>query len=183
MLPLGAPTNAVDGAQAAASVTTVEDWRALTTRRLWLEQTGNVDDPELTAALAGHGAVLPALPRPADREPWTGRWCGRCGRRCGGTCCATCGGSARTRTGSAPGPADHLAPEGPLPPVRIGDQAYGLLPTSGMSRWRTPAAGGPRAACAERIAAAAAGAAGPGRDAAPGAAGRRSARDTATLLD
>lgn len=35
---------------------------------------------------------------------------------------------------------DHLAPEGPLPPMRIGDTPYGLLPATSLRRWR--AAGG-----------------------------------------
>ena len=151
VLPLGAPTNAVDGAQAAALGHSVEDWRALTTRRLWLEQTGNVDDPELTAALAGPAAVLPALPRPADREPldrmlvralWPALY-GHLLRDVWGL------GEDADRLGAWAG--DHLAPEGPLPPLRIGTQAYGLLPTSAMSRWRTSVAEGPGAACAERI--------------------------------
>jgi hypothetical protein len=31
---------------------------------------------------------------------------------------------------------DHLAPEGPLPPMRIGDTPYGLLPATSLRRWR-----------------------------------------------
>lgn len=30
----------------------------------------------------------------------------------------------------------HFAPEGPLMPLRIGDQPYGLLPVTALSRWR-----------------------------------------------
>ncbi len=30
---------------------------------------------------------------------------------------------------------DHLLPEGPLPPIRIGDQPYGVLPVTSLARW------------------------------------------------
>ena len=35
---------------------------------------------------------------------------------------------------------DNLAPEGPVPPVRIGDQPYGILPVTTLAGW-TAAAG------------------------------------------
>ena len=34
----------------------------------------------------------------------------------------------------------HFCPEGPLMPLRIGDQPYGLLPVTALSQWRTPSA-------------------------------------------
>lgn len=37
---------------------------------------------------------------------------------------------------------DHLAPEGPVPPIRIGDQPYGILPATSLARW-APAPGDP----------------------------------------
>jgi hypothetical protein len=34
----------------------------------------------------------------------------------------------------------HFCPEGPLMPLRIGDQPYGLLPVTALFQWRTPSA-------------------------------------------
>ena len=31
---------------------------------------------------------------------------------------------------------EHLAPEGPLPPMRVGDTPYGLLPATSLRRWQ-----------------------------------------------
>ena len=46
---------------------------------------------------------------------------------------------------------EQLRPEGPLPPVRIADQPYGLLPAAAMTRWRPDPEEGDAAACEERM--------------------------------
>ena len=63
-LPLGAPTNAVDGAQAANLAHDASDWRTVARNRLRQRQSGAVVETDLTRSLAGLGADLPAMPAP-----------------------------------------------------------------------------------------------------------------------
>lgn len=145
-LPLGAPTNAVDGAQAASLGHGAADWRPVAARRMRA-----VAARELGLALAGDAEALPAVPS-ADglvdldqvlvRALWPALW----------------GHHLRDRWGFgdqsdrlAAWAADQLRPEGPLPPVRIADQPYGLLPTSRMTSWRPAAEEGDLAACEARM--------------------------------
>ena len=45
----------------------------------------------------------------------------------------------------------YLRPEGPLPPIRIDQQPYALLPTSALSQWKVSGEEGPLAQFEERV--------------------------------
>lgn len=144
VLSPGAPTNAVDGKQAADLATGPETWRVVAQQRLaqTLEAWPGLD---LGFYLAGAEANLPAVPQ-GQRLPeidqvvvgalWPALW----------------GHFARDLWGWGP-QADRmgmwahsfLRPGGPLPAIRIDTQPYGLLPTSALSRWKA-AAGEPELA-------------------------------------
>jgi hypothetical protein len=134
VLSLGAPTNTIHGVAAADLGNDQEDWRAITANRL----TGQVPPPlvQLSQTLLGDGSVLPALPGGARddvqesqrlaRALWPALW------------------GFHERDFWQQGDAadllglwawDNLWPEGPLPPLRIDDQPYGLLPTTALADW------------------------------------------------
>lgn len=46
---------------------------------------------------------------------------------------------------------ENLYPEGPLPPLRIGTQPYGLLPVTSLSNWEVSASEGDRAQVEDRL--------------------------------
>jgi hypothetical protein len=146
VLPLGAPTNAVDGAQAASLGHDAEDWRHVAAQRL----AGGTDG-QLGRALTGDATALPTVPRGAGvdgldgalvRALWPALW-GHHLRDVWGF------GDDADRLGAWA--ADHLRPEGALPSVRIADQPYGLLPAASMDRWRVAAEEGATAACEPRM--------------------------------
>lgn len=136
-LPLGAPTNAVDANQAASLGHDPEEWRHVAMRRLHAAVNMLIDDPGLSRALAGPDGDFPAVPRGDDRAAldrtmigglWSVLW-GHAFRDLwsGVEGADQLGAFAR----------EHLRPEGPLPPIRVGRQAYGLLPTSEHAAWQT----------------------------------------------
>lgn len=134
-LPLGAPTSAVDANHAASLGNDPEEWRNVVRRRL----NAGTDDQDLSRVLAGRDAEFPALPRGDDGAAldrilvnglWTVLW-GHAFRDLWG------GGEGADRLGIFAGA--HLRPEGPLPALRVGEQAYGLLPTSAFASWQTGA--------------------------------------------
>jgi len=150
-LPLGVPTNAVDGEQAASLGADAEEWRDTAVRRLQSRQFGTVADPQLSMSIAGADADLPAMPVPSTVPAldhalvsalWPALW----------------GHQIRDLWGCVDG-SDRLAawavryvrPEGPLPPIRIAEQPYGLLPTSAISKWETASEEGPLAEFEDRL--------------------------------
>lgn len=148
VLPLGAPTNAVDGTQAADIGENAAPWRAVARRRLRRRLDGIAEETELSRSLAGLGAELPAMPEPAEDDLR-----GLDGRLVGALWPVLWGHQLRDLWGCV-GLADrlggwarlHLRPEGPLPPIRIDRQPYGLLPTTALRRWQVAPEEGPDAA-------------------------------------
>jgi hypothetical protein len=132
VLPLGTSTNSVDGEPAADLARDPETWRLLVTDppvqpgteavSLALTGTlggisllpgGEVDDRPVNQALVA--ALWPTLWGHAVKDVWglsddafaIGLWA-----------------------------IDNLVPEGPVPPVRVGDQPYGILPVTSLGRWQ-----------------------------------------------
>jgi hypothetical protein len=149
-LRLGAATNSVRGAQGAELGRDPETWRLATIRRLVAGAvpggTVGIDSAQLDAAhaLIGAGAALPYVPGSSTdlrdaknfvRALWPTLW-GHYLRDIWGL------GDAAHEAGLWA--FDHLAPEGPLLPLRIDDQPYGLLPATSLSTW-TPAGTSPAA--------------------------------------
>ncbi|MBJ6613917.1 hypothetical protein [Streptomyces sp. I4(2020)] len=123
ILPLGAPTNTVDGHQAASLGHDPELWRPIAQSRL----------------RAGDSSDLPAFPRSSEPEDldaalvralWPALW-GHQMRDLWG-----CTDEADLLAAWA---GQYLRPEGPFPPLRISAQPYGLLPTAALRRWRITA--------------------------------------------
>lgn len=136
ILPLGAATNTVDGQKAADLCNAAAGWRQVVKRRLEQLAFGTFDDPVLSHSLAGSEATLPAFPR-AETIPdldhqlvsalWPALW---------GHQMRDLWGCLTEADRLASWAIRYLRPEGPLPPVRLGDQPYGLLPTSALTRWK-----------------------------------------------
>lgn len=142
VLRLGAPTNTVRGAAAASLGQDPADWRKVAQARLRQRL-----DPQQPAAMdAGRGvqqhlsgAALPFFPGAdlADeteeshrmvRALWPalwGHWLRDLWQQ----------GDDAYRAGFWA--MEHLYPEGPLAPLRIGDQPYGLLPVTALGQWET----------------------------------------------
>ncbi|TPG34199.1 hypothetical protein EAH80_11380 [Mycobacterium hodleri] len=132
VLPLGTPTNSVAGEPAADLARDPETWRLLVTdppvqpgteavslaltgtlAGISLLPGGEVDDRPVNQALVA--ALWPALWGHSLKDVWglsddafaIGLWA-----------------------------IDNLVPEGPVPPVRVGDQPYGILPVTSLGRWQ-----------------------------------------------
>jgi hypothetical protein len=135
-VPLGAPTNAVDGAQAADIHPSTASWRLVARRRMQQRRFHVLDEDALSRSLAGLGSGLPAMPVPdsiSDLDQalvlalWPVLW-GHQMRDLWG--CLEEGDQLAAWAGH------YLRPEGPLPPIRIDVQPYGLLPATALSGWR-----------------------------------------------
>ncbi|MEU4651711.1 hypothetical protein [Nocardia fluminea] len=144
LLPLGAPTNAVDGKLAASLGTDPGGWRDTAAFRVEGIQVNPLARP-----LTGSPDSLPAVPGSVGtldqllvRALWPALW---------GHQLRDVWGLREDSDRLGAWAADHLRPEGPLPPVRIADQPYGLLPASVMTGWRISAEEGEPAVCEERM--------------------------------
>ena len=146
-LRLGAPTNAVDGAQAAGRGPDAGSWWVTAADR----QLGRTEW-ELSRLLTGDDRALPAVPRAAGlrgldqvlvRALWPALW---------GHHLRDVWGFGEEADRLAAWAADNLRPDGPLPPVRIAEQPYGLLPVAPMAQWRPAAEEGDTAQCEGRFA-------------------------------
>jgi hypothetical protein len=152
VLPLGAPTNAVDAVQAANLGHDAGDWRAVARSRIRERGSAAHSETELTRSLAGLGAQLQAMPTPKNAIPdlqealvnalWPVLW-GHQLRDIWG-----CVEEADRLAGWAH---RYLRPEGTLPPIRIDQQPYGLLPTSALSLWKIAGEEGSLAQFEERL--------------------------------
>jgi hypothetical protein len=140
----GAATNSVRGAQAAELARDPETWRAVAARRLAGPSAIDAPQRDAVRALVGSGAAVPFVPgssadladaRAFVRALWPALW-GHHLRDIWGV------GDAAHAVGLWA--CDHLAPEGPLLPVRVADQPYGLLPATSLASWQ-PADASPEA--------------------------------------
>lgn len=144
---MGAPTNSVDGEQAASLAADAEDWRLVATQ--WLS---GLFDWNLSGALTGNTDTLPTIPprtdaNDLDRTLVQGLWPALWGHHL-----RDIWNFGEDADGLAEWAAANLSPEGPLWPVRIADQPYGLLPVSTMHEWRVGGGEeGQAAACEERM--------------------------------
>ncbi len=135
-LQLGAPTNAVQGGAPVANLATdAEAWRKVTQARI-VERT-TPPATRLAHFLAGDTAAIPAWPGAALPDEteisqhlvqalWPALW-----------------GNWMREVWRIGDDADlvatwafaHLCPEGPLTPIRISEQPYGLLPVTALWNW------------------------------------------------
>jgi hypothetical protein len=150
-LSLGTPTNAVDGRAAADLGLSAEDWRRVTERRLQNLAAGAADDLQLSQSLVGLSASLPALPvgpgvRIVDQTLVQALWPALWGHQM-----RDLWGCVDESDQLAKWALTYLRPEGPLPPIRIAEQPYGLLPTSALSAWRVSTEEGPLAQFENRL--------------------------------
>lgn len=136
MLPLGAPTNAVDGEQAASLGTDPLEWLTVTARRLLNQEHGTVADPLLSGSLAGLGAKLPAMPTEGDPSDIAEILVGALWPPLWGHQMRNIWGCVDEADRLASWAARYLRPEGPLPSVRILEQPYGLLPVAAYTQWQ-----------------------------------------------
>ena len=134
MVRLGAPTNTVHGAPAADLAPDPESWRIIAGQRLTGEAGAGV--APLATALCGDQKALPALPgashdmedaRMMVRALWPALW----------------GHYVRDLIDGRDNAMlfwfwslEALHPEGPLPPIRIDAQPYGILPVTPLDRWQ-----------------------------------------------
>ncbi|MFO1003028.1 MAG: hypothetical protein U0936_22070 [Planctomycetaceae bacterium] len=165
LLRLGMPTNTVHGQPAADLAKDPAAWFDVVRQRLELQINTSMTIRKRTAfkrmshALAGNGISLPICPVSSGPEYdpvvdfedsqrfvhalWPVLW----------------GHFFRDHLGMFPGNpdrtgptaydywqwcAEHLFPEGPLPPVRIHDQPYGILPVTTLEDWSGEEVGNPQ---------------------------------------
>lgn len=133
-LPLGVATNSVNAEQTASLGTDPTEWREVARRRL--EQgPDSFDSSDVALPLTGDFTALAPIPgvdnlyrldRLLVGALWPALW---------GHHLRDVWGFESEADTLALWAATYLAPEGPLPPLRISEQPYGLLPTSAMDRW------------------------------------------------
>jgi len=150
-MSLGAPTNAVDGRAAADLGQSSEAWRRVAERRMQNTAASTVDDLALSQSLAGADASLPALPigagvRSLDRMLVQALWPALWGHQM-----RDLWGCVDQSDSLAAWANAYLRPEGPLPPIRIAEQPYGLMPVSLLSQWRPSAEEGPLAKFEDKL--------------------------------
>jgi len=134
LLRLGAATNSIQGVPAADLARDRETWRVVALKRLRKERHGSVD--AIAAVLCGDAEALSLVPgasRDLDdtrrfvQALWPSLWghffrdlwnCADAGHRLGLWAM------------------EALNPEGPLLPIRIATQPYGLLPVTSLDGWR-----------------------------------------------
>jgi hypothetical protein len=133
VLELGDSTNTVDGEHAVDLGQDPASWLELAKgESAW----GSL---QLSWALIGNGNSLDPIPGPASSSPWT------LNKALVNTLWFVLWGHALKDIWGL-GVQAHLAgywaahylyPEGPLPPIRIGEQPYGILPATSLSRWQS----------------------------------------------
>ncbi len=135
-LQLGAPTNAIHGAPVAHLANDAESWRTVVQARI-AERTA-LAHSRLAQFLTGDAAAIPAFPgatlsdqtsisQQIAQALWPalwGNWARSIWRIDEEAHCA------------AHWAFENLFPEGPLPPLRISEQPYGLLPVTALSQWQ-----------------------------------------------
>ena len=131
VLPPGAPTNSVAGDPAADLARDPDTWRMLL-----VSPPAQPGAEAVSAALTGRPGLLAPLPGgEIDDAPvnaamvaalWPALW---------GHGLKDVWGLGDDAFPAGAWAADNLVPEGPWPAVRIGDQPFGLLPTTSLRRW------------------------------------------------
>jgi hypothetical protein len=134
VLALGAATSTVSGVP-AAPLGDADTWRKLVAD-VATSQAGTsaaadalVGEERLANLPAVVGGAAHAAPvgRALVRTLWPALW---------GHSLANVAGQGNLVDDLGVWAGDHLAPEGPLPPLRIGDTSYGLLPATSLRRWK-----------------------------------------------
>jgi hypothetical protein len=134
LLRLGAATNAVHGAPAADLADDAESWRAVAVKRLRQEHDSSID--EIAAVVCGDAEALPFLPGTSSdlndaRRMVTALWPALWGHFFRDLWkCADDGHTLGLWAMEA------LTPEGPLLPIRVATQPYGLLPVTSLDGWQ-----------------------------------------------
>ncbi|WP_405065011.1 hypothetical protein OG558_23950 [Kribbella sp. NBC_01510] len=134
VLALGAPTNTVDGEPAADLARDPQAWLDLLTNQG--PQTGA---RALGHALAGDRSALLPLPggdtdyRQLNHALVAGLWSALYGHAIKDIWGAGNSGDLPFELGIWA--AGNLIPDGPVPPIRVGDQPYGVLPVTSAARW------------------------------------------------
>ncbi|AKF86650.1 hypothetical protein MFUL124B02_30900 [Myxococcus fulvus 124B02] len=129
----GTPTNSVDGAPAASLAREPETWRAIARA----PDVAGAGSQSLSHALVGRGNVFGQLPgdsfnhRAPGQSLLTALWPALWGH---GLKDVWNQGAQVVDVGLWA--SQHVVPEGPLPPIRIHDQPYGVLPTTSLRRWQ-----------------------------------------------
>jgi hypothetical protein len=135
LLAPGTPTNTVDGGRTADA--DPDQWWAA-----YLRGTASAATGRAAEGLTGRTDALPALPNEPPANPWqhvmTALWPALFGH----TLRDLAGfGQQAYQLGDAL--ATGLAPEGPYPALRIGNQPYGVLPVTALAAWK-PGPGEPK---------------------------------------
>ena len=138
LLPVGVPTNSVDGELSADLGEDPDQWRAL------LGRAATATERRVSVALTGDAATLGPLPGDA---PPHGRWARRLVAALwpalwGHGLADVLGLEGKAVAQAADWAAENLEPAGPFPPLRVGTQPYGLLPATALRDW-VPAPGDP----------------------------------------
>ena len=139
VLPLGAPTNTVDGEPAADLAQDPETWRQL----VLTGGAGDLGTAAVSTAITGRPGALAPLPGGAaystdlDHQMVAAMWPGVFGFGLKNLWSIEDGAFAAGQWAL-----DNLLPQGPVPPIRIGDQPYGVLPVTDLRAWQA-AAGDP----------------------------------------
>lgn len=138
LLPVGMPTNSVDGELSADLGQDPDQWRAL------LGRAATVTDRRVSVALTGDAATLGPLPGDA---PPHGQWARRLVTALwpalwGHGLADVLGLEGKAVAQAAAWAAENVEPAGPFPPLRIGTQPYGLLPATALRDW-VPSPGDP----------------------------------------
>lgn len=129
---LGTATNAVDGAATTDLGSDPEGWYQLMRRRL----DGGYGEGDLASALTGRPDGFGPVPGNSgptglDRLLVTCAWPTLWGHHF-----RDLWGFGDDSDALGIWAMDNLAPQGPIPPIRIAEQPYGILPTSTMGRWQ-----------------------------------------------
>ena len=133
VLPMGAATNTVDGEPAADLAQDPETWRLL----LLAGGGGDPGTAAVSAAITGQPDALAPLPGGAassadlDHQMVAAMWPGVFGFGLKNLWSIDDGAFAAGQWAL-----DNLLPQGPVPPIRIGDQPYGVLPVTDLRAWR-----------------------------------------------
>jgi hypothetical protein len=134
LLNLGASTNSVAGAAGADLGKDQDAWLKIASNRMRRLRGSSV--PAISSALCGNKDALPDLPggaastrdsRLLAQALWPALW-GHYFRDVWG-----CGDDAHALWSWVH---QYLSPEGPLPPLRIDTQPYGLLPVTSLEQWQ-----------------------------------------------
>ncbi|MFM9118593.1 MAG: hypothetical protein ACKOU6_20780, partial [Planctomycetota bacterium] len=145
IVPLGTPTNSIRGQGTEGVPEAGVNWLEIARDRLAERIAGGATAPALDSSAGSRiakyltGASLPQFPGAKSKDQtaeshrmvaalWPALW----GHWLRDIWQATAEADATARWAM-----DHLYPEGPLMPIRIGDQPYGLIPTTAIKPWES----------------------------------------------